>query len=154
MATVFISGSHSDAVGAYVDQPAPYSKKAIFSTNMHLFVFAAAIGYWTGEKLDRSQDKKYEIPERIFSNNHLDGLAYALAIVDQKDGDILRDESDAECWKIFEEYSERGFAEIEKWRLDNPGDIDGVDSLLNRIKEVAAELVKSDKTVDADNVSF
>lgn len=69
----------------------------------------------------------------------MDGLVFLLALEITEDSSILREDKINEGWRLIESYAEGGFEIIQQWLLDVPGDVDGVDALLSRITEVAAE---------------
>lgn len=104
----------------------------MFSSFMQLSLFAAMVGYKHGET-EKTDSRKLIIPESVFVNSKKEPLIYLLALQDRKDGEILRDTNDEECWKIFEEYANAGMNIINGWLLDNPSDIDGVDTIIQKI---------------------
>lgn len=106
----------------------------LFDTFMDLMIFAAAIGFSSGKRIPL-ETKGLEIREVTFENNQKDGLIYLLALINTKDGNILRDENSAECWKIFEEYANGGMQILDNYLNSKATDIDGVDSLINLLKE-------------------
>ena len=62
-------------------------------------------------------------------------MTYLLAIQDTQGGDILKEKNETDCWRIIEQYSAKGLEIIDDWMMENPGDMTGVDTLLNKIKE-------------------
>ena len=90
-------------------------------------------------------EKAYEIPQRVFENNEADAYVYLCALQDQKSGDIFREKNENECWKIFESYANSGLEIIGNWLLDSPGDTDGVDTILNKMKTITADLIDKDE---------
>lgn len=115
----------------------------VFPNYMELFLFAAMVGYEGGkrEELD-PKSRDIEIKDHTFSKN--DGLVYLLALNEKEDGEILRDNNEAECWRIVEEYANGGFGLIEEWLVDSPSDTDGVNTVLRKIKEQAIRISKTD----------
>ena len=43
---------------------------------------------------------------------------------------------------------------IDNWLLDSPGDIDGVDTILNEMKKVAAKMMDSKDIPDPQDIEF
>lgn len=125
--------------------------RPIFQTYMDVMVFAAMIGYQLGEKdVVESKDRGAEIDSDVFENRDKGGIAYLLSIHDKQEGDILRDERQQECWQILEGYAARGLREIESWLVDSATDVDGVNTLLNRMKDWAVSSSRDDARVDPD----
>ncbi len=140
MATVYTPNKYKDLAERLGKRQIPGSDRPIFTTYMHLMVFAAMVGYMEREKTELdAKNRGGEIGDHIFVNNNMDGAAYLLAIHDEKNGDILREKNDNDCWKIIEQYSAKGFEIINNWMIQNPGDTDGVDTLLNKLKELVPQ---------------
>lgn len=153
MATVYISNESKDLADRLARSRG--DEKAIFSTYMHLFVFAAMVGY----ELERSKEldsgrRGPAIYDDTFARNNLDGVAFLLALQEERSGDILRDKMDSNCWRYIESYANAGFEVIDKWLLDNAGDTSGVETLLNRMKEQAAALVSQGENDSVPDVTF
>ena len=143
MATIYISNAHKDVAERLARNPTAIAGKPIFSTYMHLTAFAAMVGYANGKSLSvEAKNRGAEIEDQVFERRGLDGLVYLLALDEKKDGNILREDSVSECWRLVERYAEGGFEIIQQWLLDAPGDVDGVDALLSRVTEAAAEKAK------------
>ena len=140
MATVNMASKFSEIIKLLADKPTQIAKKSIFETNMHLMLFAAMVGAYKGElnKLNDA-DGANQIPDRIFKHNKYEGAAYLLALSQNDDVEILREEKDLECWKILEGYANTGLEEIDNWLTDNPADTEGTQTILNKIKEIAAK---------------
>ncbi|WP_018939044.1 MULTISPECIES: hypothetical protein [unclassified Thioalkalivibrio] len=143
MATVYIPAEYKEIAERLAREDTRYGRRPIFATYMQLMVFAAMVGYSErkGRRELESKERGSEVEERVFVNERFDGLAYLLALHEYKDGDILRDSRDAECWRVIEGYAANGFECIKDWLLDSATDIDGVDTLLARMKEKAADHV-------------
>lgn len=137
-----------------VDKGTGYCGQKIFSNYMELMVFAAMVGFHHGKK-NPVTDRAFEIPQRVFESNEADAYVYLCALQDQKDGDIFREKNENECWKIFESYANAGLEIIDNWLLDSPGDTDGVDTILNEMKTIAAGLIDKDEIkADLDTLEF
>jgi len=128
--------------------------KKIFTYYYDLMVFSAMVGFHNGKNIPVN-DKGLEIKQDTFEKNNLDGYVYLCALQNQKNGDIFREDNENECWKIFESYANSGLEIIDNWLLDSPGDTDGVDTILNEMKTIAAELSeKEENKVDLETLEF
>ena len=58
----------------------------------------------------------------------------------EKDREILRDKNDGDLWKSIEEYAASGLTEISKWLLCNASGHDGVETILNAMKDQAKKV--------------
>lgn len=140
MATIYVSNAHKDLAERLARNATKLAKRPIFSTYMHLVVFAAMVGYAFKKSVQvEAKDRGAEIYEEVFERHKMDGIAYLMALDQEHDGDILKDTRDNECWRIIESYAESGFEIIQQWFLDQPGDVDGVETILARMAEVAGE---------------
>lgn len=149
--TVYIPERHKETADWMARRKTADAGRAIFQTYMDVMVFAAMIGYQLGEKdVVETKDRGPEVYSDIFENKDKSGVAYLLAIHDKQEGDILRDERQQECWQILEGYAARGLREIENWLVDAATDVDGVNTLLNRMKEWARSGPKTEERVDPD----
>jgi dnd system-associated protein 4 len=137
-----------------VNKETDYCSQKILPGYYSLMVFSAMIGFHFGEK-SKVIDKSNEIKQETFENTQSDIYVYLCALQDQKSGEIFRECNENECWKIFESYANSGLEIIDNWLLDTPGDIDGVDTILNEMKKTAAELLNSDESeVDLGGLEF
>ncbi len=143
MTTIYVPLEHKDVADRLARSETEKGGKTIFPTYMHVMVLAAMIGHAKGDRRP-VKNRGPEIYDSIFSNAKFDGLAFLLALHEEKDGDILRDTRDAECWRILEEYAAAGLEEIHDWFRAAPSDADGVNTVLARMKEKAAALVAED----------
>ena len=140
MAVIWRDKKHSNIAERLVDKETNYCGQKIFPSYKELIIFSAMIGFHFGEKKDVT-DKAFEIPQRIFESTDSDAYIYLCALQDYKDGEIFREKNENECWRIFESYANSGLEIINNWLLDSPGDIDGVETILNQMKLVAADLI-------------
>jgi dnd system-associated protein 4 len=144
MAQVWRDIKYSSLADRLVDKQTIYCDQKIFSSYWELMVFAAMVGFHHSQKISVNE-KAYEIPQRVFENNEADAYVYLCALQDQKSGDIFREKNENECWKIFESYANSGLEIIGNWLLDSPGDTDGVDTILNKMKTITADLIDKDE---------
>lgn len=109
----------------------------IFGTIRELLCFAALLGFklecresLEGEPLDES------VPEEVFSKNE-DALACVrmIALAEEQDAGILGDDRVDEMVTIFEEYAHGGLKIIQKFLMDMPTDILGVDAIIHGMTE-------------------
>lgn len=128
------------------------SERSIFQYLKDIMVFAAMIGHSRKEKIQLSGEV-VEIILGTYASDQKDGFIYLLGLLDQRDGKVLKDENLRIAVKVFEEYCNAGLYTIEKWLDDNPGDPDGVDTILEKIYEKLAETQK-DQGVDNEDVEF
>lgn len=156
MATVFIPNEYKRLAERLARIETGYGGRPIFSTYMQVMVFAAMVGYSeTRKRVDlNSGQRGSEIEESVFVKERLDGVAYLLALHEYSDGDILRDTRDNECWRVIESYAAAGLKLIDEWLLDSATDIDGVDTLLARMKEKAARHVAQEPERLQPDVEF
>ena len=156
MAQVWRDKKYSILAERLVEKGTGYCGQKIFLTFRDLMVFAAMVGFHHSKKnLVLVNDRAFEIPQRVFEYTEADAYVYLCALQDQKSGEIFREKNENVCWRIFESYANSGLEIIDNWLLDSPGDIDGVDTILNEMKKVAADLIKSDEiSPDLDSIEF
>ena len=156
MPNVYVDAEFSELSERLAKKKTSLAGKNIFPTYMHLVVFAALIGQGLEKdwKKSRVTNRGPEISDQIFSNHQLDGVAYLLALHATRDGEILREKSDDDVWNIIQGYAAIGYKEIEKWLLDAPSDTDGVDTILNRIKDKAYGIFGESALPDSTNITF
>lgn len=155
MPTVWIPAEHSELVERLAKRSSRVAGKPIFQTYMHLMVFAAMVGHSLQRKRELpSSGRGPEIYDSAFLNNNLDGVAFLVALQDHKDGEILRETKDQECWRVIEQYAAAGLDEVATWFLENPTDTDGIATLLNKIKEVACDGASNDPILNPGTSVF
>jgi len=156
MPNVYVDAKFSELSERLAKKKTALAGKNIFPTYMHLVVFAALIGQGLEKdwKKGKVTNRGSEISDQIFSNHQLDGIAYLLALHATHDGEILREKSDDEVWNIIQGYAAIGYKEIGEWLLDVPSDTDGVDTILNHIKEKAYDINGESDIPDSTSVEF
>jgi dnd system-associated protein 4 len=156
MATVYLPNKYLDLSKRLVSTNLKDTDKSVFPTYMHLSIFAAMVGYHIGKNSDKEEkfEKGNEISDRIYTSNQMDGFTFLLALQHTKDGDILRENKEKECWEILEQYAAVGLEEINNWMIDNPSDINGVETILNKLKLVATEILDDDDETDLSDINF
>ncbi len=153
MAQIWRDKQYTQLADRLVEKETGYCGQKIFPSYRELMVFAAMVGFHNGKTSDVNE-KSFEIPQRIFENNNSDAYVYLCALQDQKSGEIFREENDNKCWKIFESYANYGLEVISNWLLDSPGDIDGVETILNEMKKIAASMKSFDDSPDPQGAEF
>jgi len=144
MAQVYRDNKFNQLTERLTNKKTNFCGENIFTFKYDLMIFSAMIGFYYGENTTVN-DKGNEIKQDTFENNNLDVYVYLCALQDKKSGEIFREKNDNECWKIFESYANSGLGIIDNWLLDSPGDIDGVDTILNEMKKVAAEMLATEE---------
>lgn len=130
-----------------------YTSKPIFEFNKDLMVFAAVLGFSKGRREELEPDS-IQITLQTYASDEKDGFIYLLSLVETKDVSCLKDENLSSAVKIFEQYCNGGLALICDWLEDNPGDIEGVDTLISHLSDELADqrekTVTSPKEVDVE----
>jgi dnd system-associated protein 4 len=158
MARVYIDTKFADMATNFVKKHTSIAKKSIFTTNVEMMIFASMVGHNTQKdwKKVSVKNRGNEIEDSTFEDGKKDGVSYLLALQAMENGEILRDlppENVTQVWKILENYAHLGFIEMEKWVISNPGDTDGVDTLLNKMKQKAESLIHK-PSPDPNKVEF
>lgn len=143
MTTVYLPAEHRELVDRLARSETGKGGKPVLPTYMHVMVLAAMVGH--AKSMARSVDNRGpEVYDNVFANHGCDGLAYLLALQSEGNGDILRDTRESDCWRVIQDYAAAGLDEIDGWLKDAPSDVDGVNTILARMKESAAALVAED----------
>ncbi|MBE0470967.1 MAG: DNA phosphorothioation-associated protein 4 [Methyloprofundus sp.] len=108
--------------------------KSIFQYNKDLMVFAALVGFSHSEKRPLSGDC-IDIILDTYSTDQKDGFIYLLGLLETKDPKVLKDNNLKDCIRVFEEYCNAGLYVITDWLSSEPGDPNGIDTLLKKIYE-------------------
>lgn len=108
--------------------------RRIFPYNKDLMVFAALVGF-TKKRTEKVAADGISIILETYASDEKDTFIYLLALVTQKDGVCLKDENLAESVKIFEGYCNAGLGIIQMWLDENPGDPEGIETLIEKIYE-------------------
>lgn len=127
-------------------------EKNIFKFNKDLMVFAAMIGYSKNDRNPLDSDT-IDIILDTYSSDQKDGFIYLLALMDQRDATCLKDENLHKSVEVFEEYCNGGLKIIQGWLDSNPGDISGIDTILQKIYAQLCDNEKSD-VVDIEDIEL
>jgi dnd system-associated protein 4 len=158
MPSVYIDAKFASMSQDFVKKHTSIAGKGIFTTNVELMIFASMVGYESAKdwKKHSVKDRGNEIEDSTFVTGLKDGIPYLIALQTMQNGEILRDnppENEIQIWKLFENYAQLGFSEMEKWIMESPGDTDGVETILNKMKEKAEALI-SKSGPDPHKVEF
>jgi len=124
--------------------------KSLFTYLKDLMVFGAMVGHSLCRRKPVSGDT-VEIILDTYASDQKDGFIYLLALVEKKDGAVLKDENLKETVRVFEEYCNAGLYEITDWLDKNPGDPIGIDTLLFKILN---EISKNDDEAGASPIDI
>lgn len=108
--------------------------RSIFQYIKDIMVFAAMVGYSEGAREPISGDT-IDIILETYSSDEKDGFIYLLALIETQDGACLKDSNLHSSVRIFEEYCNAGLAIINNWLDQNPSDVGGVDTILEKVYE-------------------
>lgn len=153
MAQISRDKKYSQLADRLVEKETGFCGKKILASYWELMIFSAMVGFHHGKK-NPVIDKAFDIKQETFENNKSDTYVYLCALQDKKSGEIFREKNENECWKIFESYANAGLEIIDNWLIDSPGDIDGVDTILNEMKKVAAEMVSFEEAPNLQEIEF
>ncbi|RUO81070.1 hypothetical protein CWI84_02880 [Idiomarina tyrosinivorans] len=106
----------------------------IFRFNKDLMLFAAMVGFSEGKSKPVSANG-IQIVLGTYASDQKDGYIYLLALLDKKDITSLKNENLSEAVKSFEGYCNAGLEIIQNWIDENPGDPEGVDTIMNKVFE-------------------
>ena len=109
-------------------------ERSIFQYLKDIMVFAAMVGYSEGVREPVTGDT-IEIILDTYSSDEKDRFIYLLALIETKDGACLKDANLHSSIIFFEEYCNAGLAIIKRWLDENPGDLGGVDTILEKVYE-------------------
>lgn len=125
-----------------------FSKRPIFEYNKDLMVFAAIVGYSKLKEEDLLPNP-IQITLGTYATDDKDGFIYLLALLNTREPHCLKDENLDASVKIFEKYCNGGLSLIEQWLNDKPADIEGVDTLIERIFDELVSHKPSDNVTRA-----
>lgn len=88
-----------------------------------MLCFAALLGFSEGRRvpLDRSEGVE-DISYQQFERGDAENLIFLIALADMQDVNVLREENEAQCAEIFEEYANGGLAIIKDSLLRSGGE--------------------------------
>lgn len=91
----------------------------VFSTIKQLLCFAALIGFSQKRREALPDGGKVEdVQHEIFQRDNSMDYIYMIAVAETKDTDVLREDSDIDMIKIFEEYAHGGLGIIKGWMVE------------------------------------
>jgi dnd system-associated protein 4 len=133
---VLRSDEHADLVKRFCTQRNNDTGRPVFAFIKDFLIFAAMVGFTLEKKtplIDRSNTT--QIILGTYASDDKDGFLYLLALLDKKDVLCLKDTELSSAVKVFEEYCNGGLFEIQSWLDFNGGDMEGVDTLYDKILE-------------------
>ncbi len=123
-----------------------HSKRPIFEFNKDLMVFAAVLGYSKSVQEELESDS-IQITLGTYASDEKDGFIYLIGLLENKSVDCLKDKNIAGAVVTFEQYCNGGLSLINTWLEDNAGDIERVDTLVEKLFD---DLVSSHEGIDDD----
>ena len=146
---IYRSTIHEDFVQRLARSPHPIKKTSIFPTIKDLLCFAAVLGFSEGKKIPLSEKyKKEDIQKQIFIDDGKVNIIFLIALADQKDSNVLRDDNPVDIVKIFEEYANGGLEIMKAWEIDTPDDTRGDKALVHGL--IKKEYLKINEEADTN----
>lgn len=136
MATVYLPGEYVDLVDGLYGAGKPFR----YMWEVAVFAACVAADENSWEALPSSARGRQEISDQIFKQNERAGLVYLLALKHRGDSSIFNDDQEDLIWRIFEGYVNSGIQILHSWRLQNPTDLRGQDTILEKITLRAKQL--------------
>lgn len=130
--------------------------KPLFAFNKDLMVFAAMVGHSLNKRTPLKGDVIQIILE-TYATDQKDAFIYLIALMEERNATVLKDENLNDAIKIFEEYCNAGLYEINLWLDENPGDHEGIDTLYKKIFDKIVQNEKdlaSQQSNETINVEF
>ncbi|PML10544.1 hypothetical protein BCT86_00825 [Vibrio breoganii] len=110
-------------------------QSVIFKTVKELMVFAALIGLETENYKPISGGKKIPITLDTYSRTKHDAYIYLIALSQQPDLDVLKNENLPTAIKHFEAYCNGGLEVISNWILQNLSEDFGTNTIFSKVLE-------------------
>tara|TARA_B100000780_G_C21034805_1_gene415005 strand:+ start:185 stop:673 length:489 start_codon:yes stop_codon:yes gene_type:complete len=123
-----------------------HSDTSLFKTNKDLMIFAAMVGHANNKK-EKLEKKPMQIFLRVYISDEKDGFIYLLSLLEHESANVLQTENLGEVIKLFEQYCNGGLSIIQSWLDDNLGDLDGMETLAEKILEQLVMISKDNKTI-------
>ena len=119
-----------------------FSGRSIFETNKDLMIFGAMLGY-SKSKREKLEKDPVQIFMSVYQNDEKDGYIYLLGLLEKEDVKVLKDENLSSAIDLYQEYCNGGLSIIKSWLDDHPEDIDGIDTLHDKIFEQISAISSS-----------
>ncbi|CAH2402994.1 DNA phosphorothioation-associated protein 4 [Mesorhizobium escarrei] len=115
---------YEDIVQRLAAQQLPGTDRRLFPTIRELLCFAAVLGYSEGRKvpLDKSQGVEDVSYQQFEARPDAESLIYLIALADAQDTQVLREDNEEECARIFEEYANGGLGVVKDYLLRDGGE--------------------------------
>ena len=112
------------------------SDTKMFSTLRDALAFSAVLGYKERKRLPLDVNAGWEdIAGSQFDTNEAVDILFAVALATKKDSNVLKEENESECVKIFEEYANGGLSMIQGW-IEKYGDSDVEDAVWRGLSSI------------------
>ena len=147
---VYRSKIHEDMVQLLARTTVDKAETSLFTTIRQLMIFAALLGYSQNRKIPLDKTKGVEdIQIHIFEND-LDYINM-IALADQQNPEIFKDNNNFDVIEVFEEYANGGFEIIYGWLAqynDHSGQKAIIQGLYNN-KYINKDTTSIDELLDA-----
>ncbi len=147
---VYRSKIHEDMVQLLARTTVDKAETSLFTTIRQLMIFAALLGYSQNRKIPLDKTKGVEdIQIHIFEND-LDYINM-IALADQQNPEIFKDNNNFDVIEVFEEYANGGFEIINGWLAqynDHSGQKAIIQGLYNN-KYINKDTTSIDELLDA-----
>ncbi|MCV3211098.1 DNA phosphorothioation-associated protein 4 [Mesorhizobium sp. YC-39] len=144
---------YEDIVQRLAAQALPGTDRRLFPTIRELLCFAAVLGYSENRKvpLDKTQGVE-DISYQQFERGDAENLIYLIALADSQNVDVIREDNEDECARIFEEYANGGLGLIKDYLLRDGGEYP--DRALTRLLHERGYLKAVQGEPDTGAISF
>lgn len=115
---------YEDIVQRLAAQPLPGTDRRLFPTIRELLCFAAVLGYSESRKLplDKSKGVEDVSYQQFEARPDAENLIYLIAVADTQDVQVVREDNEEECARIFEEYANGGLSIVKDYLLREGGE--------------------------------
>jgi dnd system-associated protein 4 len=144
---------YEDIVQRLAAQSLPGTDRRLFPTIRELLCFAAVLGYSEGRRvpIDRSLGVE-DVSYQQFERGEAENLIYLIALADVRDVNVIREDNEEECARIFEEYVNGGLGLVKDYLLRDGGEYP--DRALMRLLHERGYLKAGQGEPDTGAISF
>lgn len=134
-------------------------KNKAFETMAHAAVFSAGLAF-SKKGIIKKNFKMKNVPEnREIRDVVLDKFHEQidmLSMAHTGSHEILKNQDDlkVERYKILELYANEGLAILDKIKGKNPTDLNGIDTVIQELSSISAEINKKDENLDIEEPDF
>ena len=147
---VYRSKIHEDMVQLLARTTVDKAETSLFTTIRQLMIFAALLGYSQNRKIPLDKTKGVEYIQIHIFENDLDYINM-IALADQQNPEIFKDNNNFDVIEVFEEYANGGFEIINGWLAqynDHSGQKAIIQGLYNN-KYINKDTTSIDELLDA-----